>query len=179
MLTPTLYQFFRRHVQRGFGMHGIDEPATVDYVSDVLTRFAHTPALYSIKDSTTGISLERIAQLLVEWRRAQGGDEGRADRGREALVIRHIGEYAMFMSGLFRERLRARGELNYYLDNGRSAYWRSADYEHNPARARVFRRLYYDLERIAVALDAMRREQFPLELEGFDTNTPVVALWRN
>lgn len=176
MLSPTLYQFFRRHLQHAFGERGLAEPATVDYVSEVLTRFAYTPELYAVKD-TDGIPLEHIAQFMLELRRAQGDDDRAADSPRQALITRHVGEYSLFMSGLFRERLAARGQLNYYLDHGRSAYWQTADFEPNPRLSQVFRRLYFNLEKISGALDHMRRVQFPLDA-ATHAAAPAQALWR-
>ena len=176
MLSPTLYQFFRRHLQHAFGERGLAEPATVDYVSEVLTRFAHTPELYAVKD-TDGTPLEHIAQFMLELRRAQGDDDRAADSARQALITRHVGEYSLFMSGLFRERLAARGQLNYYLDHGRSAYWHTADFEPNPRLSQVFRRLYFNLEKISGALDHMRRVQFPLDAAS-KAAAPGQALWR-
>lgn len=174
MLTPTLYQFFRRQVQQAFGERGFTEPATIDYVSDLLTRFAQTPALFAIHNADD-LPLEHIAHMLMEWRRAQGDEEAPPDSSRQALIVRHIAEYTLFMSGLFRERVEARGQLNYYLDHGRSAYWQTADFETNPKRSQVFRRLYFNLEKVANTLDYIRRVQFPLTNANA---TPALALWR-
>lgn len=175
MLVPTLYQFFRRHVQRGFGEHGITEAATVDYVSEMLARFAHTSAWYPFRDRDDE-PLERVAQFLLELQRTgEWGDE-RPDRAREIAVTRHLAEYALFMSGLFRDRLQARGQLAYYADHGRSAFRRSADYERNGNRAQVFRRLYLDFDRAAQSLDHMCRARFPLH--ATPETGPLVALWR-
>lgn len=176
MLVPTLYQFFRRQVQRGFGEHGIAEAATVDYVSEMLARFAHTSTLYPFRDRDDE-PLERVAQFLLELQHTQEWGDGRGpDHAREVAITRHLAEYALFMSGLFRDRLQARGQLAYYVDHGRSAFRRSADYERNGKRAQVFRRLYFDFDRAARSLDHMRRAQFPLHAAP-DTG-PLVALWR-
>ena len=175
MRIPSLQQFFHRQVQQGFGRHGLAQPATVDYVSDVLTRFAHTRALYPIHGRDDR-PIEHIAGLIMEWRTAQGDLDIPADRGREALVVRHIGEYALFMSGLFRARLAARGQLGYYLSHGRGAYWRCATRESNPRQARVFEGLHRDFERIARALDDMRATQWPLHATA--PVSPLLAWWR-
>lgn len=173
---PGLYQFFHRHVERGFSEHGLGDPAVVDYVSDLLARFARTSALYAVKDAE-GAPLERVAQVMMEIQRAQGlADDARPDRPREALLATHLGEYTLFMSGLFRERLKARGELNYYVEHGRSAYRHSAGLERNAQRARLFNRLYVTFDRISGTLDHIRREQFPMQAGPRDT--PLTALWR-
>lgn len=176
MQMPTLYQFFRHQVSRGFRAHGIAEPATVDYVSDVLTRFAHIRNLYPLFDED-GRPLEHIVDMLVALERAEGRDGGRADRARGKTINRHIGEYTLFMSGLFRERLTARGELDYYLAHGSGAYGRAAGGEINPARRRLYQRLHDDFARISDSLDHMRRVQFPLA-EAPSGENILKALWR-
>jgi hypothetical protein len=175
MLVPSLQQFFRRQVRQGFGHCGLGQAATVEYVGDVLTRFAYTQALYLIRGGD-GRPIEQIAGLLMEWRVSQGGLDRPANRGREALVVRHIGEYALFMSGLFRIRLAARGQLGYYLAHGRGAYGECAAREPNPVQARVFQEMYRDFERIAHALDHMRCRQWPLPAASA---SPLRACWRN
>ncbi len=177
MLAPNLYQFFQRQVQQAFGAQGLDQPGTVEYVSEVLTRFADASELYALRD-TNGAPLEYIAQMLCEREKAEG-DGARGDRSRQVSITRHVGEYTLFMSGIFRERVEKAGRLKYYLEHGRSAYWQSADFEINPKRAQVFRRLYFNLEKISNALDYIRRVQLPLDIERPERNTPLVAVWRN
>ncbi|HUW97685.1 MAG TPA: hypothetical protein VMV40_02425 [Acidiferrobacter sp.] len=169
-MTPTLYQFFHRHIQHGFGRAGIAEPTTVAYVSDLLTRFAHTDALYPINDSEQR-PLTTLVQFLVEQRAAQA-----KGHGHDMVVVRHLAEYTLFMSGFFRDRLRARGQLSYYADHGRSAFGQSADLEKNTGQARVYWRLQHDFGRVAETLDDIRHHQLPLPAGAFDQ--PLTALWR-
>ncbi len=175
MVVPGLYQFFRRQLANGFRERGLAEPATIDYVSEVLTRFAHSSAFYAIR-TRDDVPADTLAQLILEWRRAQGGDDERPNRAREAAIARHVGEYALFMTGFFRERVCARGELGYYCTHGRSAFGWCARREHNPQRARVYHGLYGSFERFADALDGMRQHQLPLSPER-ETST-LAALWR-
>lgn len=176
MRLPTLYQFFRHQVSRGFRARGLAEPATIDYVSDILARFAHTRHLYLLLDDD-GRPLEHIVDMLLLLNRAEGGEGSRPDAARGKLVNRHIGEYTLFMSGLFRDRLTARGELDYYLTHGSGAYWRCADYEINPGRRLLYRRLHDDFERISDTLDMIRRTQFPLTTSASGNNF-LQAIWR-
>ncbi|MDA8419857.1 MAG: hypothetical protein M0039_01180 [Pseudomonadota bacterium] len=176
MLVPGLYQFFHRQVQDGFGTQGVGEPAAVDYVSDLLTRFTQIRTFHAIRNAS-GEPVTSIAGLLAERRRTQGWDNARVDRPREALIVRHIGEYSLFMSGLFRDRLTARGQLGYYLDQGRSAFWHCASFESDPARIRLFRYLYGTFDRVSAALDHMRRIQLPLTPANAPVS-PLAALWR-
>jgi len=173
MRMPTLYQFFRHQLNHGFAAHGLSEPATVDYVSDVLTRFAQTRALYAMTDAQ-GRPLEYVVDFLSAWREDEIQGARRAS-GRS--ILRHLGEYTLFMSGLFRERLTARGELDYYLAQGANAYGQCADGELHPARRHLFQRLHDNFVRVADTLDDMRRARFPLRVPATVDNM-VAALWR-
>lgn len=176
MRFPTLYNFFRHQLQHGFHTHGLNGTATVDYVSDMLARFSQTQAFYALQDPS-GRPLEHIVDLVWAWRAAQGYDDGRDDRARASVIVRHIGEYTLFMSGLFRERLMVRGELDYYLAHGRSAFWHSADYATNPNHRQIYRRLYQDFGPISDVLDYLRRVQFPLPGSPA-REVMLAALWR-
>ncbi len=170
-MTPTLYQFFHRHIQQGFRRAGIGEPATVAYVSDLLTRFARTEALYPLNDHEKR-PLTALVQFLTEQRAAQ-----EQDRAHEMIVVRHMAEYALFMSGFFRERLRSRGQLSYYADHGRSAFGQTADFERHSDRARVYWRLQQDFARVAETLDDIRQHRLALESADYGER-PLAALWR-
>jgi hypothetical protein len=149
MRLPSLYQFFRHQVGHGFHRHGITEPATVDYVSDILTRFAQVRQLYALRDANDQ-PLEYIVDMLETWHMAQGG-AGSPGRGR--FILRHIGEYTLFIS----------------------AYWRCADFEVNPRQRQVYWHLHQDFGRISSTLDNMRREQFPLPPSA---DSVLTAFWR-
>ncbi|HEX7044540.1 MAG TPA: hypothetical protein VF203_07990 [Burkholderiales bacterium] len=176
MRLPSLQQFFRHQLHHAFRTCGLSENGTVDYVSEVLARFAHTRLFHALRDAE-GRPLEYIVDMLAAWQQAQESATGRRDYARERAIARHIGDYTLFMSGLFRERLRARGELEYYISHGRSAFWRSADYEVNPARRETYRRLYHEFNPISDILDYLRRVQLPLQGRAGSTNL-LAAYWR-
>ncbi|WP_298135454.1 hypothetical protein [Acidiferrobacter sp.] len=170
-MTPTLYQFFHRHVQYGLRRAGLGEPETVAYVSDLLARFAHTDALYPLNDQG-----RRPLTTIVQFRVAQQAAQD-MDRAREMVIVRHLAEYTLFMSSVFRERLRSRGQLAYYTDQGRSAFGQTADLEKNSGRARVYWRLGHDFARVAQAVDDIRHHQLLLAAETY-AQRPLAALWR-
>lgn len=173
MRMPTLYQFFRHQLGHGFAAHGLTEPATIDYVSEVLTRFAQTRELYAITDSE-GRPLEHVVDFLAA---ALADETSRIDRTRGRSIWRHLGEYTLFMSGLFRDRLTARGELNYYIAQGAGAYAQCASCELHAGRRQLFGRLHANFARVADTLDDMRRERFPVSMSA-TANNMVAALWR-
>lgn len=176
MRLPSLQQFFRHQLQQGYRSRGLSETGTIEYVSEMLARFAHSRSFHALR-SADGRPLEYIVDMLASWQDAQtAAGRGRRDFARERTVTRHIGDYTLFMSGLFRERLKARGELRYYVEHGRSAFWRSADYEPNPAQRRTYQQLYEDFNPISDLLDYLRRVQLPLSGRAAPDN-PLAAYW--
>lgn len=174
MQVPSLYQFFRRQVRRGFSSTGIEDLPVIEYVSDLLTRFTHTHQLYPFTGHN-GETLEHIIDFTLEVRRAQGWEDQTPNRSRELMITRHIGEYTLFMTGLFRERLEARQELDYYFSHGRSAYWQCADIDYNPTRKHLFRKLATDFPMIANILTSIRQIQLPLSTQH--QLSPLSAYW--
>lgn len=173
MLVPGLYPFFRRHVQQGFGDGHLNQPALVDYVSDLLTRFARVSAAFPFRNSE-GRPVESIAGLLVEWHAARTDDIRPPDRALETARLHHLADYALFMSGLFRERLQARGQVAYYREHGASAFARCARLEPRPERARVLYHVSRDFQPIADALDRLWHQRLPTP-PGL---SPLAAMWR-
>jgi hypothetical protein len=177
MRVPSLHQFFRHQLQPGFRAGGIDEPATIDYVSDVLARFAETRVLYAVAGAD-GKPLQYIVDFLVERQRAETGTGGRGDYARVRTLTRHLGEFALFMSGMFRERLVRRGELSYYLAQGAGAYWTCADAEMHPGRRRIYRQICGHFRDIADTLDGLRRTRQPPAPAG-TAPEPLAAFWHS
>lgn len=176
MLTPTLYQFFRRQVLHGFSRRGLAETDTIDYISDILTRFAQTEKLYAITDDS-GHHIEHLIDFEAYRQQMLESNPGHYQRLRDGKLLRHIGEYTLFMTGLFREKLKSRGQLNYYISYGSSAFWHCADYEHYDApRHKVFRGLYYNFAPISNVLDRLRKDKFSQKTMPGNI-APAQALW--
>lgn len=174
MLIPGLYPFFHRHLQQGFGEYGLDQPALVDYVSDLLTRFARVNNLYALRDAD-GRPIETMAGFLLAHEGVTSDPSAARAPVRESLVLRHMADYALFMSGLFRERLKHRGQIGYYREHGRSAFARCARLELNPNRARLLHRMGHDFEPITDALDGVWHRRLPFATPG--ASSPLAALW--
>lgn len=170
MPSPTLCQYFRRQLAHGFEERDVSTPQVLDYVSDMLARFAHTRALYPLRDDG-GRPLEHIVDML-----AAGNDAGRR---RAHEIVRHIGEYTLFMSGFFRQRLSKRGELEYYLDQGSGAFGRCADSEPNAPRRQLYDRMHRHFRAISGTLDELRHSRPSLAPAPVDAPAPILAaLWR-
>lgn len=158
MTSPTLTQFFRHQLARVFTDGRPEDASALDYISDLLARFARPQALYPF--AADGRPLEHLVDLWSAYRQALA--DPRLGRARARLVLCHVGEYSLFMSGLFRERLRRRGELDYYLAQGASAYSHCAGIEPLPPRRRLFQRLHRDFRAVSSSLDRLRQRHWPL-----------------
>lgn len=94
-----LQQLFRELVHRHFieGVR-IDDPALAAYIANLLVDFTHVNNLYAIRNAR-GRRLEDVAEMLIE------SDPLGAGRSffYERELRKHIGDYTLFLSGLFPE----------------------------------------------------------------------------
>jgi hypothetical protein len=97
-----LLLFFGSLTEKSFTEHlGWPEFRVTAYLTDLLVRFIHTDELYKIKNKDAQ-PLNAVVDLLLESEimfEAESLD-------REQDVHRHIGDFTLFMAGLFPERLR-------------------------------------------------------------------------
>jgi len=72
-------------------------PDVADYISDLLVRFTRADSLYSIRNAR-GHRLDDVGEMLLE------SNPLLSERGsliREREVRKHVGDYTLFMCGLF------------------------------------------------------------------------------
>lgn len=77
------------------------DPFVTEYISNLLTHFTHIDALYAIRNGR-GEQVDTISEMLME------GDLMLRARTleRERDVHRYIGDYTLFMTGIFPEYLK-------------------------------------------------------------------------
>jgi hypothetical protein len=160
-----LRALFREATAWAFRHGEFPEPRARDarlrrYLSDdLLTRFLHVDRLYRLRDAR-GRALADVAEMLIS-----GEASGVSPELHALTVQRHIGDYTLFITGLFPESLdRIRrdwtrkdsvmvqlGDLlvpfrdpgEYYEEAGRRAYWRASEIgrEAGLTEAELFERL--------------------------------------
>ncbi|MCD6214003.1 MAG: hypothetical protein J7J46_03390 [Candidatus Desulfofervidus sp.] len=140
-----LYRFFQQAVKGSFYDLGITEPEITCYVAEVLTEFAKTDSLYKIRNAQ-GEKLTTIVDMLIEAFTFY----------REREIKKHIGDYTLFMTGIFREYVEKRGFLGFYLEEGKKAYFSVFDLN----KSVLFWELAKDFELYSGALDYMRKTFF-------------------
>jgi hypothetical protein len=155
-----LRTFFHRAIRAGFHDLALDDEAVATYLADVLARFARTEELYP-----RGVALPRletVVDMLLDIQAAWQEEAAHFSPQHELTVRRHIGDYTMFMTGCFRERVERIASTGYYIIQGKRAYRFVSEH----ARARVgadgppYRRLAEHFERYASVLDYTRRVHF-------------------
>ena len=141
------------------------------YVADLLVDFVHVDRLYRIRNYR-GKRLEEVGEMLVESNPLLDA----SSFAREREVRKHIGDYTLFLTGMFPEYVAAlprRGlrldSLIDYVKAGKESYrvvaaFDQFDYRHV---APLFRRLaeqfeycVHGLNRVKSDLEVMRKEQY-------------------
>src|SRR5262245_3191853 len=156
-----LRTFFTRAIRASFRDLALDDEPAATYLADLLARFARSENLYP-----RGVALPRLETVVdmlldiqVVWQEEAPGFQPE----HEVTVRRHIGDYTMFMTGVFRERVERVASMGFYISQGKRAYRFVS--EHARARAGAaappYRRLAEHFERYVGALDYTRRVHFP------------------
>jgi hypothetical protein len=164
----ALVAFFLPLTRRTCAELGIGDPTIAGYLADVLAEFARSDRLYRLV-TPAGQRLASVVEML-EIGPPTVGREG------ERTFHRYVGDFALFMSGLFRPFVERGGFLGYYVAEGARAYARVVALSEGGARRE--RTLYTELtvhfEHYAGALDYLRKVRFP----GLADPDPVAAFVR-
>jgi hypothetical protein len=121
--APQLHGFFRDSVRQSFWQLGIHDATVAEYVADVLTEFARTENLYKIH-TNNGRKVDTVVEMLSEEQPASAAE---SDLLRERSRRKYVGDYALFMSGMFRKHVEGKGSLDYYLQEGSRSYWKVSE----------------------------------------------------
>ena len=133
------------------------------YVSNLLVEFTHTDHVYKIRNAQ-GARLDTILDLLYESEVLLEADS--LERERE--VHQHIGDFTLFMAGLFPEylrRLKTAGLIYHkdflvdYVKTGKRSYGMVAEY-HGEAgdQSPLFRKLSENFELCVAGLGFVRHD---------------------
>ncbi|MGH7796215.1 MAG: hypothetical protein ACREQ2_15195 [Candidatus Binatia bacterium] len=153
-----LQKFFLKVVRQSFWQLGIYDATVADYVADVLADFARADSLYRFR-SRGGRRVDNVTEVLAP-RPAGAADE--TDVLRERSLRKYTGDYALFMSGIFRKHVEGSGSLEYYIQEGSRSYWTVSELDLSLYRTGYF--LYQELskkfEYYSGALDYTRKAYF-------------------
>lgn len=156
-----LRNFFERAIRASFRDLALQDEPAATYLADLLTRFVRTENVYP-----RGVALPRletVVDMLLEIQAVWQEESSHFRPEHEVTVRRHIGDYTMFMIGVFRERVERMASTGYYISQGKRAYRFVSEHARVGADASAppYRRLAERFESYAGALDYARRVHFP------------------
>jgi hypothetical protein len=125
--SHPLEKFFIELVGRHYAEEiGIRDPQIVNYVASLLTEFCEVEQLLKIR-TADGRALNDLGELLIESNPVYGPAPS---FDRERQVRKHIGDYALFFTGMFPEsinhfRLRKQRVENFidWIRAGKESYY--------------------------------------------------------
>lgn len=151
--------FFLQCARKSFWQLGLNNPTVIEYVATMLTTFARAEHLYRLH-VPSGRRLDSVTEMLDYYRSDPSTPQSHVLRERE--MRQYIGDYTLFMSGLFRSFVEKRGILSYYVEQGRHSYWKVSELDlalyHTGFL--LFQELSNNFECYADALDYMRQACF-------------------
>jgi hypothetical protein len=158
VFSDRLHNFFHSLTRHSFWQLGINDATVAQYVADVLTEFANTDNLYRVR-SRAGKKLDSVIEILAE---SQPEAMGESRLLRERALRKYLGDYTLFMSGIFRSYVEGKGFLDYYLQEGRRSYWTVSELDLSLYRTGfiLFQELSKKFEYYSGALDYMRKAYF-------------------
>ena len=141
---------------------GVDDPQMARYIAGVLVDFTHVDSLYRIRNAK-GRRLEEVGEMMIESNPLLDAPSF----FREREVRKHIGDYTLFIAGLFPEyvhRLPTRGmrmdAFIDYMQAGKESYRIVASFDQFEFRdvAPLFRRLAERFELCVFGLNLVKSE---------------------
>ena len=149
-------------------MH-FEEPAVAQYVSTLLADFARSDRFYAVQNEA-GKGLDDVGEMLLESDPSYKANSF----DRERAVRKHMGDYTLFITGLFPESLakcrnRRQIRLDGFLDfvqTGKESYAIVSSFDQFEYRdeAPLFRRLSEHFETCVMGLNLVKQD-----LQNFQT----------
>jgi len=155
--------FFSDLVEPRFTSAGVVDSAVSDYVVRLLCEFVDRRNLYRIRNAD-GKPIEDLGELLLESDPVFG-QASSFDRERE--VRKHIGDYALFFTGMFPESINSHRLRRHRLENfvdfikaGKESYHIVSQFDlyEYEGEAHLFKQLSRAFERCVFGLNQVRSD---------------------
>jgi hypothetical protein len=158
LASTPLHEFFLGTTTRSFRELGVGDETIIGYVAAILTEFARSDRLYPLRNAR-GRAIDGVAHM----RRATGrvaNESSHVMRTRAAQ--KYVGDYTLFMTGLFRMHVESHGALEYYVEEGQRSYRAVSELDLTQFRIGflLFEELAKNFEHYSGALDYMRKAYF-------------------
>ncbi len=144
-------ELFLETTARSFREIGFDNQGIIGYVVGMLNGFRNANALYSPLANEPDFSTEYVSELISRARES--------DANTRTRIYHHIGDYTLFMGGLFPERVERNGGISMYASAGKRSYL----YVANRLSDDTFYLLSDNFNRCVRALNFMRENYIRLD----------------
>jgi hypothetical protein len=161
--SNPLQRFFHELVERNYSEVGVRNSEVQAYVSNLLTELCESDNLYKIAGEN-GEPLCDLGTMLLAADPVYGPAPS---FDRERQVRKHIGDYALFFTGMFPEalnhsrlrRMRLEGLID-FIRAGKESYFIVSKFEHFEYAkvAPLFRRMSHDFEQLVYGLNQVKNE---------------------
>jgi hypothetical protein len=162
-----LEPFFHQAVRNSYeGKLGLNDPDVTSYVARLLCEFSQSDKLYSVRDQT-GRPIEELTEMM----HAADPVHGPAPSfDAERAVRKHIGDYALFVAGMYPEAMgssrrlrRHQPSLGELIQAGKESYFIVSQFNlfEYKQEAPLFARLSDGFERCILGLTLVREELSP------------------
>jgi len=164
--THPLEPFFQQAVRNSYeGKLGLNDPDVTSYVAHLLCEFSETYKLFSVRD-TMGRPVKELEAMMFAADPVNG-DAPSFDA--ERAVRKHIGDYALFVAGMYPEasgperRRRRQPSLGELIHAGKESYYIVSQFNlfEYEEEAGLFARLSDGFERCILGLTLVRDELGP------------------
>src|SRR5665213_364501 len=165
--THPLELFFQQAVRNIYeGKLGLNDPDVTAYIARLLCEFSDSERLYSVRDEM-GRPIEELTDMLEAADPVNGSA---ASFDAERAVRKHIGDYALFVGGMYpeamvssRRRRRHQPSLNELIHAGKESYYIVSQFNlfEYEQEAPLFARLADGFERCILGLTMVREEIGP------------------
>ncbi len=157
----SLRRFFLRWLTTAFSDVQIFDRNVVLYIAEVLTRFARSENLHRIKRFPT-LRPMTVVEMLIEAETRSRPSEPEFDPFGERDIRKHLADYALFMTGIFREYIEKLGILDLYFREGSESYQKVYEFDAVLAQptAELFHQLGDRFEVYSGGINYMRKVYF-------------------
>ena len=157
--SDKLKGFFLQLVRKSFNDLGIADQQITEYIAAVLANFSRSDQWLRLRGAD-GRRLTSVVEMMLAQPGLSQDELARLQGERE--VRKYIGDYTLFMSGVFRRYVERGGYLGYYLEEGARSYRTVSKLDislYNPGFL-IFEELSKRFEHYSGALDFMQKCYF-------------------
>jgi len=150
-ISPQLY--FYVLLRRVLKETGLDDRVVSDYVASLLATFSDRARMRSPADGSTS-PIQYVSDMLIAL--------NHASPTQTFLIRAHVGNYALFVTGIFHESVHSRAQrgapqLGFYEEVGRASFKAAASHQvaRSAALSEVYERLAEDFHEVRLALNRL------------------------